>query len=736
MFVIQGLAMSFEEGTLPLPAVIITMALVFVALAYLMVNFMNRVDALALVMKRGRLVLWVWFKECTAATQHYKSEPILIEDSPPPTRSASSPRSSPWVTPARRGGKTRFSAHRRRHTCSYSPTMANQCAYQAILKASGMPTTFPYVQDLRNRVAERLEDMYITNYSYLSINARDIIQQQHLTLRGYLAATRHDMWASILEVHAAALEQGISVYVKDGHQTLKVGQGPTKGLLYLHAAHWTLHRLHRGIVTKVAKASGQRGGMRAMVTLHSRPTPSPTAQVRPIFASPTTRRVERYSFRCDLASPDVAAITMLLPAGINVESALVVLSHILRIPASNLAISLPDEDDTLPPWTNAPFVAEVRRTRRLRAAMLYVHPTWSPTSFMIYVDEHDTTTTVLARIASIVNVPYQHLSFIQLLPGISDGDIANNIGIARGGMRNPPRSRSRSLSPTMPFVIEDDQEENGGDGSDNPYIYNGVPILQPSRPPPSPLPSDEDDGCDPTPPSDPYHTPERFRNRALQSPQSSQDAAETIDCSPESPPPAQHDLLDKPLHVHKTGETRYICAHPRANVERVLDHFMRKNRIIVDIDIYPFDARLWEDVDQLTLARAVRAQDRVFPALDVRRTAWEFHQDIREFPVELEGVTIAYAHASYETDIDTIFERLYNEIHGDMGYHLDLKYIKVEDAEAWTAICQGHHPLREDQEEEEEEHMEAQQDDQPTVTRNPPPFLPPLEILRGGYAFE
>ena len=64
--------------------------------------------------------------------------------------------------------------------------------------------------------------------------------------------------------------------------------------------------------------------------------------------------------------------------------------------------------------------------------------------------------------------------------------------------------------------------------------------------------------------------------------------------------------------------------------------------IVVDIDTFPDDAHAWGEVDHLVLGRAIRPQDRIFPGLDIRRTAWEWYQDVREFPVELEGgVTIA-----------------------------------------------------------------------------------------------
>ena len=169
------------------------------------------------------------------------------------------------------------------------------------------------------------------------------------------------------------------------------------------------------------------------------------------------------------------------------------------------------------------------------------------------------------------HLPQHQLHFIHILPSISDGDIAIT-GIARGGVRNLPRSRSRSLSPTMPFVIDDDEQDHDLLNQEHsPYIQTGAPILQETRPPPSPLPSDEEDGCCAIPPSDPYHTPERFAARRHPSPPSSREGVDIVDCSPQTPPPAQHDKVDKPIPVNKTQEIRYIRAHPRANVERVLD---------------------------------------------------------------------------------------------------------------------------------------------------------------------
>ena len=76
--------------------------------------------------------------------------------------------------------------------------------------------------------------------------------------------------------------------------------------------------------------------------------------------------------------------------------------------------------------------------------------------------------------------------------------------------------------------------------------------------------------------------------------------------------------------------------------------------------------------------------------------------------------------------MDTVFDRLYHEVHGELGYHVDLKHIKVEDAEARTAICQGN------REEQDEELAQDGNADLPTVSRSTRSSLPPLQILRGG----
>ena len=83
-------------------------------------------------------------------------EVILIEESPPPSKSESSPRMSPSIPRlARRGGRRRFKAHARSCTMYYNPTLPHHCGFQAALKATGEPTNILAVLRLREKVAQR-----------------------------------------------------------------------------------------------------------------------------------------------------------------------------------------------------------------------------------------------------------------------------------------------------------------------------------------------------------------------------------------------------------------------------------------------------------------------------------------------------------------------------------------------------------------------------------------------------
>ena len=82
------------RGDNPLPIIMVTMALALIMVSYLGVHFINKVAAFALVWKKGRVVLWVWFKEhIHGIHDKKKTEPILVEESPLPTKTSSTPRS-------------------------------------------------------------------------------------------------------------------------------------------------------------------------------------------------------------------------------------------------------------------------------------------------------------------------------------------------------------------------------------------------------------------------------------------------------------------------------------------------------------------------------------------------------------------------------------------------------------------------------------------------------------------
>ena len=173
--------------------------------------------------------------------------PVIIEimESPKPTRSSYIPPTSERRRPrsARRGGARRFPAHKRPTARRLNPKQAGHCGYACALAAAGIRPTMAAIKLLRERTAQRIYNLHITNGSVMGTPMRDIVAQSELNLSSYMSGTRASMWASQYEVAIACdlLDTPICLDMGWGRETS--GDGTPKFLIKWNAGHFTLHKL-------------------------------------------------------------------------------------------------------------------------------------------------------------------------------------------------------------------------------------------------------------------------------------------------------------------------------------------------------------------------------------------------------------------------------------------------------------------------------------------------------------
>ena len=189
---------------------------------------------------------------------------ILVQDSPEPTRTWSSPFAP---TPMRRakaryGGRRRFPSLKV-NTLRHDPKEAGHCAYSCVIAAAGKKPTLRLIRDLRQQVAMRLRDMHVQNLHVADMPIRELIRLSEHNLASYVAATAWDMWASQYEIMIACEIMKVGAYIRVGEQKLCVRQDDQKvrWCIRYKNKHYTLHRINVKGSRASKEAPVMRGGM-------------------------------------------------------------------------------------------------------------------------------------------------------------------------------------------------------------------------------------------------------------------------------------------------------------------------------------------------------------------------------------------------------------------------------------------------------------------------------------------
>ena len=276
-----------------------------------------------------------------------KEGPIWIEDSPPPTRTWSSPRLSPPIERrkcVRRGG-VRGSMHKRSRTCAYSPKAPGDCGYQAVLRAAGMPTDHKRVAWLRRRVTQRIYVARTTGEKYANMDMHEVVREMEMTLEAYMQATPEGQWASVVEVAMAATEVGIRInYAHDGSYQA-IGEGKKVDYtIVLKESHFFLMKQHKSM-----KVRGSLPTCRGGMLEHEQALQGLTAT--PTRSSSDPRKI-RVDIRCQGVDIEELVIKELAPMDVG-RIKVRIASMIQRAPSS-LDVIMDMDDDGMPDWAEVP----------------------------------------------------------------------------------------------------------------------------------------------------------------------------------------------------------------------------------------------------------------------------------------------------------------------------------------------------------------------------------------------
>ena len=113
------------------------------------------------------------------------------------------------------------------------------------------------------------------------------------------------------------------------------------------------------------------------------------------------------------------------------------------------------------------------------------------------------------------------------------------------------------------------------------------------------------------------------------------DALLTCCARPVSPPPAQPDMLPRPIE-DDLGAVGVVQAYPYTKAVDVVEKVIKKVKPIDLVQVLPMSAYLWKDVEKIVLPPQTKviAHDPV----DLRLSRWELYQRVRQVPVMSYGV--------------------------------------------------------------------------------------------------
>ena len=589
---------------------------------------------------------WRALREAHQGSEAPSVPVIEIFDSPMPTMMHSTPRSSPFMThrKARRAGSRRVCAHRRCVTCCYNPCLPNECGYQCMLRASGMPPSKDNVAWLRNRVAERVEEARLSGERLGGMDVHEVMRAEEMSLKAYLAATKSSMWASQVELHAAAQILDTPVMYMSGRVSMNLGEGIPKFAIKKMQHHYVLARIHK-LHGRVCKSPAPlRAGMHASWTWESTDSAVPSVQPTSYMGDPyTTVKVS------EKIKTDVRRVTF-LTGTMTVADLKARMSTILRLPVAGMVV-LDDEDESeLPDWTSLPPNVILTVLADEARVKMQIHVPCREATFHMDMPMNTQRTHLENKIGKLLQVSPRAMRITnsrgmdwRAFTTHDDHMITVQI-LERGGMIT-------QISPTEPYVNEPYvNEENGNgvgtvpedgdetseeirhqrlrdqvEGAHDGRRSNGSPDSRPST-----------------------RRRERSRSRSL-SPTSSLrrgSASPTrhghwASAQPATLHPAQAEPTPRPVIEFSGRPVGYVWANPDALALDVVRNARINLNVFSRMHYVPAEATMWRDAARITIEP--RPVVPVTHYRDMRVDRWELFQRPRPVPILYGGVLEKYA---------------------------------------------------------------------------------------------
>ena len=535
-------------------------------------------------------------------------EVVVIEESPQPTRSTYTPKPTPpsaRTLRARRAGRRRLPRMRRMISLIKSPSRPHHCAYECCLVGMGRKPTIAAIHELRCRVAEREKQLFLTNTPVFGIQIRDFVEAEQLTLSAYLSQVMHTQWASIAEIAVMCEVSGWSTFVQTQEGTLRLGVRRPCHIMKLQHSHYTLWKCRRKKrATETHMQGDMRGGMRVSPTL------SPGV--------PSRHHLQHIECHVEHTFPsDIVHIGIM---GRPVDGILAFrkrLGDVLGCSWQRIKLL-----DQLDPVTVLGDESDICQRILVRDAW-YETPVTDNTyvefnlnhngeSFVLKCRRSTTHQQLVYRLSMLLNLPEASIDLrsVHGEPWMFPASIAQTsviINLQRGGMHfnRRERSRSRSVTPTMPFVpTQRDQSEE----EVSPATVGRI-MAEHERA---------------------RYAPERDPHRG---PLSLQDPVASL-VIPDDPPAAQPPMIPKPV-LDGLREVTHIYAATTANTRRVLADVLRIKDLHAPLEAFPPTAVPWEQVTYVRLPDQPRHPYTNF--LDLRFGPWETRQEPRFIPILSSG---------------------------------------------------------------------------------------------------
>ena len=451
---------------------------------------------------------------------------------------------------------------------------------------------------------------------------------------------RWRLWASAIELEAAAIHLGVKVQMQDG--TILNREGLRTGcVVKMKNEHYTVWKGTGKSRSSAEACSEQRGGMQPpppwrqpreedlveqyvgpfIVDVNPREAFAPPRIV--IFTDYTvSQEVTRASFIV-AQHPDMARIRQTV-------------TGLLGLEPTSVDFQQPGQHVDLPDWIPAPFLMVMHGGERARTFVPMV-TLRSPTgqAWRMPFDRSENHLEFLTRVSNVVNVPTRLIltKFQNGQPWIFPMDLAEEddvaIEILRGGMQSPspqqhPDEGSHTVSTTLPFAIGAPLVRSRSLTEQNSLGQNlqlsGQEGMNPSTLPEedaqSEMQSTQDDDMEAEPIYDP-----------------GQDVAEGrfwIWRYPSDPPSAQPAMLRRYMHA---GPTRLaeVWAPAQTGVGDILDELERRVQPHEPLQVVPHHAKVWLDVLQVQMPEKVVMDGDLM--WDLREGKWEPYQMPRIVPL-------------------------------------------------------------------------------------------------------